>query len=181
MLPECLTMDRTGGVATALAGECCSLTNQKDPSRWALEVGGSRSHSPSAPGSGREPHPPGTQRGAVATWGGGACSFVDTQTLLGPVRYSDTACKPSTPSGSRTLPHAGIDEEQAANTRRRAARRRHSLTRRCVVLNSPSENAPGASDWSRWSSPFAVASGSDSSHVTIRGHTASSGSLRVRQ
>lgn len=75
----------------------------------------------------------------------------------------------------------GIAEVALANTRRRAARRRHSLTRRCIVLSSSSEKVPGASAWRRWSNPFAVASGSDSSHVTTRGHTASNGSLRVRQ
>lgn len=102
--------------------------------------------------------------------------------------------RPPTPSRSRRTgthawirttvigrSHAGIAEVALANTRRRAARRRHSLTRRCIVLNSSSGKVPGASAWRRWSNPFAVASGSDSSHVTTRGHTASSGSLRVRQ
>lgn len=42
--------------------------------------------------------------------------------------------------------HADNAEVALENTRRRAARRHHSLARRCIVLSSPSEKASGSSE-----------------------------------
>lgn len=69
----------------------------------------------------------------------------------------------------------------AVNTSFLAAARRQRLSRRWSVRRSAVGKMPGCSFWRRRSSSVAVRSGSDSSHVRMRGHTSTKGSFRVRQ
>lgn len=108
MLPDCLTKDRTGGVLAAFGQRMVLSDQSKDPSLWALEVGGSRSRAP-VRSRVRERTAP-TRYGARCPRYSGQRSMlaIDAQTLLGPVRYSDTAYKPGAPSGRRTLTRIGF-------------------------------------------------------------------------
>lgn len=110
----------------------------------------------------------------LAPWGVGAEASVASRSGDSPrgeparVRAGDTAS---------TL----LQLVDTGKTNSRAIISRHSLTRRCNVLNWPGANLPGCFSSSRSNSDFAVISGAPCNQSKMSVHTAENGSSRVRQ